>query len=254
MKSNTTADNKDATMAQQLPELSSYIDDQFLSPTNDRGTYLCDANTAEPLQLQRSCSSEQVETALQASQQAYEKGEWEFTPASERADVLDKIADELSKPEYANAIAHADSITTGAIIRTTRKMAQMVPMVFRGAAQYIREGNLDKKVAGPKGDVDYFRSPWGPSLLISPWNGPTAIGSHKIASALAAGAPCIIKPSEWAPHSAILMAEAISKVDLPAGIFQMTCGNRVIGSQMVEDARIKAVSFTGGLGGGRAIA
>ncbi len=241
-------------MSPQLPELTNYINGGTSVPTVDRKNSLCNANTAEPIQAQLSCDADQVEEALQAAHTAYEGGEWEHTPAAERADILDKIADELAKPEVAEVISYSDSITTGAIVHTTRKMAAIVPMVFKGAAQFIRQGGLDQKVPGPQGEVDYFMRPWGPSLLISPWNGPTAIGSHKIASALAAGAPCILKPSEWAPHSAIVMAEAIDKVGLPKGTFQLTIGNRTIGSPMVEDSRIKSVSFTGGLAGGRAIA
>ncbi|MGK0500294.1 MAG: acyl-CoA reductase-like NAD-dependent aldehyde dehydrogenase [Oceanicoccus sp.] len=238
----------------KLPKLTNYINGSTSTPTVDRHNDLRNANTAEPLQAQLSCDAEQVEEALQAADLAYQKGEWEHTPASERADVLDRIADELAKPETTDMISHADAITTGAIIRTTRKMAAMVPLMFRGAAQYIRNGGLDRKENGPLGDVEYFMRPWGPTLLISPWNGPTAIGSHKIASALAAGAPAILKPSEWAPHSAIVMTEAIERVGLPQGTFQLTIGNRTIGSPMVADPRIKSVSFTGGLAGGRAIA
>lgn len=238
----------------QLPELTNYINGDTSTPALDRGNSLRNANTTEPLQAQLSCTPEQVEEALAATDRAYQQGEWEHTPAAERADTLDRIADLLAEPQVTDAISYADAVTTGAIIRTTRKMASLVPHVFRGAAQYIREGGLDRKVPGPNGDVNYFMRPWGPTLLISPWNGPTAIGAHKIASALAAGAPCIMKPSEWAPHSAIIMAQAINQAGLPKGTFQLTCGNRVIGSQMVEDRRIASISFTGGLGGGRAIA
>jgi acyl-CoA reductase-like NAD-dependent aldehyde dehydrogenase len=75
-----------------------------------------------------------------------------------------------------------------------------------------------------------------------------------MASALAAGAPAIFKPSEFAPHSAIVMARAIHKAGLPVGAFQLLCGNRQIGGPIVQDARIRSVSFTGGLAGGRAVA
>jgi len=241
-------------MSQKLPALENLIDGKWSIPEIDRQKDLRDANTGEPVQAQLSCSLDQVEVAMAAADAAHKAGEWERTPAAERADKLDEIAAELAKPEYTDTIAHADSITTGAIIRTTRKMATIAPLVFKMAADYIRTGALDRRVEGPLGDVEYFMRPWGPALLISPWNGPTAIGSHKIASALAAGAPCIMKPSEWAPHSAIMMAKAIDKVGLPHGTFQLTCGNRIIGGQMVQDPRMASVSFTGGLTGGRAIA
>ncbi len=238
----------------ELPELFSYIASRRVAPAVDRDNTLRDPNTRESLQTQWSCSEEQVETALASALNAFHNEEWENTPASQRADVLDAIADRLAVKEVENSIAYADAITTGAVIRVTQRMAQLAPFVFRGAAQYIRNGALEQTLPGKAGDVSYFRRPWGPALLVSPWNGPTAIGSHKIASALAAGAPCIMKPSEWAPHSALIMAEAIMDAGLPEGVFQLTCGSRHIGGQMVSDQRIKAVSFTGGTAGGRAIA
>ena len=237
-----------------LPQLRNYIDGDINVPTVARDNMLRDPNNRQPLQAQMSCSAEQVETALAAADAAYQRGEWEHTPASERASMLDLIADALEQPAVRERIAYVDAITTGAVINVTRGMSKLAPLVFRGAAQYIREGNLAHQLPGKHGEVAYFRSPWGPSLLVTPWNGPTAIGSHKIASALAAGAPCIMKPSEWAPHSALIMAQIIHSMDLPRGSFQLTCGSRQVGGQMVDDARIKAISFTGGTAGGRVIA
>ena len=237
-----------------LPALLNYIDGAVEAPTQARGNTLRDPNNRQPLQAQMSSAPERVEAALAAAHAAHNAGEWEETPAATRADILDRIADQLAQPAMCERIAYADAITTGAVINVTRHMAQLAPFVFRSAANYIRAGHLSQKLPGKMGEVEYFRRPWGPALLVSPWNGPTAIGSHKIASALAAGAPCIMKPSEWAPHSALLMAEVIHAQGLPRGTFQLTCGSRHIGGQMVGDARIKAISFTGGTAGGRVIA
>ena len=237
-----------------LPPLRSFIDGEVVVPEVDRESVLRNPNDRQVLQAQFSCSSTQVERAIAAADYAFAQGEWENTPPAQRADVLERIADAIDKPAILERIAHADAVTTGAVIRITQKMAKLAPFVFRHAAAYIREGGLEHKLQGKRGDVEYFRRPWGPALLVSPWNGPTAIGSHKIASALAAGAPCIAKPSEWAPHSAIIMAEIIDQLDLPRGVFQLTCGSRHIGGQMVEDHRIKSISFTGGTLGGQVIA
>lgn len=237
-----------------LPALRNYIDNQVELPTVERGNVLRNPNTLEPLQAQLSSSPDQVERALAAADAAYRRGDWENTPTEQRAAVLERIADTLDTPGMRESMAHADAITTGAVINVTRHMAKLAPLVFRAAAHYIREGHLLRKLPGGAGEVEYARRPWGPALLVSPWNGPTAIGSHKIASALAAGAPCIMKPSEWAPHSAVLMAQAIQQQDLPTGTFQLTCGSRHIGAQLVDDERIRAISFTGGTAGGRVIA
>jgi acyl-CoA reductase-like NAD-dependent aldehyde dehydrogenase len=244
----------DQTGENTLPELLNYINGDVEAPLLDRHNEIRNPNDLSSLQGQFSCTQEQVERVLAASDAAFHSGEWENTAAGERADIFDAIADQLEAPGVAERLAYSDSVTTGAVINTTQRMAQLAPFIFRGAAQYIREGGLSTTLPGKVGQVEYFRRPWGPSLLVSPWNGPTAIGCHKIASALAAGAPCIMKPSEWAPHSALIVAEIIHQLDLPRGTFQLTCGSRHIGGQMVSDPRIKAVSFTGGTAGGRAIA
>jgi acyl-CoA reductase-like NAD-dependent aldehyde dehydrogenase len=238
----------------KLPELENFIAGEISRPTVPRGSVLRNPNTREELQAQLSSSREDCERAVSAAHACYEKGDWEGLGPEGRAGFLDAIADELAKPEHQEIISYSDSITTGAVRAVTRKMAALVPLVFRGAAKVARSGVLAKKVPGPRGEVEVFKRPWGPTFLISPWNGPTAIGSHKMASALAAGAPAIFKPSEFAPHSAIVMAHAIHRAGLPRGAFQLLCGNREIGGAIVADPRIRSVSFTGGLVGGRAVA
>jgi acyl-CoA reductase-like NAD-dependent aldehyde dehydrogenase len=252
VKQTTTA--RDDAAVQHLPTLFNYIDGDIVEPVVDRGNDLKNPNDLTVLQAQQSASEEQLETALAASDRAYQQGEWENTPARTRADILDTIADKLDNPEIAAQMAYADAVTTGAVIQITQLMAKLAPFAYRAAANHLRTGAMDKVLPGKLGDVSYLRRPWGPALLVVPWNGPTAIGSHKIASALAAGAPCIVKPSEWAPHSALVMADAIQNSDLPQGTFQLLCGSRDLGSQMVSDERIKAISFTGGTAGGRSIA
>lgn len=239
--------------ADELPRLLNYIDGQVDTPLLLRNSSLINPNSLEPMQEQLSCSEEQVERALASADTAYQAGEWENTSADQRADILDEIAVRLSDEHLAESIARADALTTGAVISVTRTMAKLAPLSFKAAAQFLREDKLEKRLPGKIGEVEYFRRPWGPALLVSPWNGPTAIGSHKIASALAAGAPCIAKPSEWAPHSAIVMAGVIDELGLPRGTFQLTCGNRIAAGAMVGDPRIKSISFTGGTAGGRAI-
>ena len=251
----TAAANKSENAAVPvLPELCNYIDGGTSVPAIDRANSLRNPNNQQEIQGQLSCSEEQVEAALASADAAFSAGEWEHTPVEERAVALEAIATKLEQPTIREQLAFVDAITTGAVIKATRQMARLAPFVFRATADYLRNTGLSSRLPGKLGEVEYFRSPLGPALLVSPWNGPTAIGSHKIASALGAGAPCIIKPSEWAPHSALIMAGIIDDIGLPRGTFQLTCGNRGIGGQMVGDPRIKSVSFTGGLAGGRAIA
>lgn len=204
--------------------------------------------------IEQSASTlEQIEAALESAHNLHQMGTWD-EDANARADALESIAAYLALPERLEAIAVADSITTGVVIGVSRRLAYLLPSMFFGAARVIREGDLSQVGDGPLGAVRYFRRAWGPALLISPWNAPTLIGAHKLASALAAGAPAIVKPSIWTPHSALMMFEAIDALGLPVGAASLLMGDRNAITPALHDARVQAVSFTGGLNGGRAIA
>ena len=96
--------------------------------------------------------------------------------------------------------------------------------------------------------------PWGPTALITPWNAPSAMVVKKMAYALAAGAPVIVKPSSAAPHSAELIAEAAAAAGFPAGTWSLVRGGAVLGRSISEDPRIAAISMTGSTPVGRDIA
>jgi acyl-CoA reductase-like NAD-dependent aldehyde dehydrogenase len=236
-----------------LPALRNYIDGAWHECGPNSPVFTCDANTKAPLQAQAGAPSALVEAVLASAHTCHELGEWERDHEG-RARVLDAIADYLRQPNIQESIAQADSLTTGVVIGVSRRLTAMIPYLFTGAAQVIRDGDLVRHMTGPKGVLEYHRKPWGPALLISPWNGPTPIGGHKLASALAAGAPALVKPSIWTPHSALAMFEAIDAIGLPKGAAGLLMGDRHVIAPMLNDSRVKAVSFTGGLSGGRAVA
>ncbi|WP_407810935.1 aldehyde dehydrogenase family protein, partial [Staphylococcus aureus] len=66
-------------------------------------------------------------------------------------------------------------------------------------------------------DVRLYKVPWGPAAILTPWNGPSFIPAAKMVSALAAGCPVILKPSEHAPSSAQIIVECFVKAGLPDG-------------------------------------
>lgn len=236
-----------------LPELENYVGGAFASPTGVQGQQICDANTGKPLQLQIGAGLDQVEAALAAADHCYRETDWE-RDVERRIAVLEQTAEGLSRPDIAEQIAQIDSLTCGVVIGATRKLASMLPILFKHAAHLLREGRLREIHPGPLGDITYFRRAWGPALLISPWNGPTPIGAHKLASAIAAGAPALVKPSVWTPHSALIITRLLHEAGIPEGAVNLVMGDRNAVRPLLNDARIKAVSFTGGLGGGRAVA
>lgn len=237
----------------KLPELKNYVGGAFVPPTGLQGQHICDANTARPLQTQLGASLDQVEAALASADNCYSNSDWERDTAS-RIAVLEKAAAAVADPEVAEQIAQVDALTCGVVIGATRKLASMLPVLFGHAAQLLKDGKLEEIHPGPCGDVSYFRRPWGPALLISPWNGPTPIGAHKLSSAIAAGAPALVKPSVWTPHSALIITRLLHEAGMPNGAVSLIMGDRNAVRPLLNDPRVKSVSFTGGLGGGRAVA
>ncbi len=179
---------------------------------------------------------------------------WGRRAASERADALDRVASAVEL--IAPSIVEAEATATGVPLRQTSMLAVILSGAFRLAAAQLREGWLSTTINREDGRaVHVDRLPWGPAACLVPWNAPAPMAAHKVASALAAGCPTIVKPSELAPMGTQLLAEAIaSALDGDRGAFQLIHGDSRAGSRLVSDPRIRAVSFTGGLAGGRSVA
>lgn len=234
-----------------LPQQSNYINGEWSTPEDEAG-WICDANTGANLQRQKQSSSKQVDAAISRLADDFQESEWSHIDVKERAAILNSIAVELDK--RSEEIAYVDSITTGVLLASTRAVGKICGASFRAAANLIvGETNQTTHLENEYGQVYIQRLPRGPAAVIAPWNAPSGIACHKIASALAAGCNVLYKPSEWSPHSAQYIVQAILSTALPKNTIQLVLGDAQVGAQIVDDARIKAVSFTGGSVGGRAV-
>ncbi|WP_433382784.1 aldehyde dehydrogenase family protein [Actinoplanes sp. CA-142083] len=178
-------------------------------------------------------------------------------PASDRADVLDAVAAAVA--EAASEIVLLEAKATGVPIRQTTPLGMILSGAFALAVAQLRTGLLRSTATREDGrEVVVERLPWGPAACLVPWNAPAPMAAHKVANALAAGCPTILKPSEYAPFGTTRLAQVISSVlaekGAPPALFQLLQGGADVGARIVGDTRIRAVSFTGGLAGGRAVA
>lgn len=236
----------------KLNALLDYIDGKWSAPNVNMGTWIHNPNNNTPLQPQLATEENALEQALETAARVHQSGIWANMPHAERAALLNKVADELDK--HQNEMAFVESLTTGVILSLTKMLCRIPAMAFRQAAEQLESEWTNSTLPGHYGAVEVLRRPWGPAALIAPWNAPAPIAAHKLANALAAGCTAILKPSEWAPHSCGILAQAVEAAGLPNGVFQMVHGGASVGARLVEDKRIRAVSFTGGLKGGRAVA
>src|SRR2546430_7095977 len=170
-------------------------------------------------------------------------------PAHKRAEILVRVAgalgrrleeaaklisDEAGKPLKAARVeaARAMSTYTFAAVEARKLAGEIVPM---DAAQ-AGEGKLGFTLRRPIGVVG----------AISPFNFPLNLVAHKIAPALAAGCAVVLKPASQTPLSALLLAELETEAGLPPGWVNVLVGPASeIGDVIVEDERVKAITFTG---------
>lgn len=225
-------------MSIELPEIRGFIDGEWHAATVDLGVALENPASGEQIGRTVATAPELVERALEVADSAVGRIE---------ADTLDTIADTLH--ERSQYLAELDAFATGVPISQTEPLSAIVSGSFRLAAAQLRAGALREDRDG----VEVHRLPLGPALCLVPWNAPAPMAAHKVANALAAGCPVILKVSELAPYSATVLAETIA-AHVPAGMFQLVHGGVETGARLVADARVKAVSFTGGVPGGQAVA
>ena len=235
-----------------LPEQQDLIDGRWVAAGTDRSEWIEHSADGRAEQVQREATPESIERALAAAWRVHESAEWWRLDDAARAAVLDTAADRLAAevPE----IAALESATTGVVNAMTNMLGFIVHGAFRLAADQLRAGVLDARFDGPTGaGVEVRRLPFGPALLLCPWNAPAPMAAHKMASALAAGCPVIVKPPERAPHGTVAMVRAIDGL-FPSGTVQLLHGGPATATALMTDRRVRSVSFTGGIVGGRAVA
>ncbi|CAN5246244.1 aldehyde dehydrogenase family protein [soil metagenome] len=184
-----------------------------------------------------------------AALDAAEKAMQEPLPAHKRAAILDRVAALLS--ERADDAARTISSEAGKPMKAARVEASRAVSTFTMAAVEARKlaGDVVPMDASPAGAGKLaftLRQPIGIVGAISPFNFPLNLVAHKVAPALAAGCAVVLKPASQTPLSALLLAELEAQAGLPAGWLNVVCGPAgEIGDVLVEDERVKLITFTG---------
>lgn len=195
---------------------------------------------------------EEARAAVDAAASAFEA--WSKTPAYERAQWLYRMADAI-EADF-EAFAQAESRDTGKPVALARRMdiprAVANLRFFAGAVQHTESESY--MTDSPRALNYVVRRPVGPAACIAPWNLPLYLFTWKVAPALAAGCTVVAKPSELAPYTAWMWGNICENIGLPPGVFNIVHGlGATAGAPLVQDPRVKAVSFTGGTATGALI-
>jgi 5-carboxymethyl-2-hydroxymuconic-semialdehyde dehydrogenase len=162
-----------------------------------------------------------VNQAVLAARAALETGPWPGMAAPDRAQVLSGIADAIEA--QAADIAAAEALGPGLPVTQATEQAARAGAVFRLAADLITAGSDEARAAGGPGYL--LARPAGIAGLITPWRTPFLAQARALAPALAAGCTVVLKPDEWAPLPAALLAEITAAAGLPDGVLNIVHGS-----------------------------
>ena len=234
-----------------MRRLTNFIGGEAVAPKGGKYVELIDPSTGQPFAEMPISDANDVDHAVSVAQAAFQS--WRRATPSQRSLALLKIADIIEA--NAEQIVAVEAENCGKIIAVTMS-EEIPPMVdqirfFAGAARLLEGRGASEYMEGMTSYVR--REPIGVCAAVTPWNYPMMMAVWKWAPAIAAGNTMVLKPSDTTPASTILMAELMGQV-LPAGVFNVICGDRDTGRLLVEHPVPAMASITGSVRAGMEVA
>ncbi len=238
----------------QLPEFAQhylsrtkqlYIDGKFVDAQSGKTFPVFNPATGEILAEVAEGDVADINLAVAAARRAFESKAWSGLPPSQRARLIDKLADKLE--ERLEDFALLESLDNGKPLAVAR--VADVPMSVDNL-RYM--AGWATKILGDSipiaGDFHAYtrREPIGVVGQIIPWNFPLLMAAWKLGPALAAGCTIVLKPAEQTPLSALLLAEIAAEVGFPPGVLNVVPGyGETAGAALAEHPDVDKVAFTG---------
>jgi succinate-semialdehyde dehydrogenase / glutarate-semialdehyde dehydrogenase len=197
----------------------------------------------------------QVKDALAAlTAAAHAQGEWAVHPPRERGEILRRA--------YEAIVAQTDELALLMTLEMGKAVAESKAEIGY-AAEFFRwfseeavriHGRYMVNTTG-EGRILTMRQPVGPCVFVTPWNFPMAMGTRKLAPALAAGCTVVVKPAKQTPLSMLALAKILQEAGLPAGVLNVITAKHSgeVIEPLLKDGRTRKLSFTGSTEVGRTL-
>ena len=179
---------------------------------------------------------------------------WAATPARERGEVLRSVFEMII--ERADDFATLMTLEMGKVVAESMGEVKYGAEFFRWfAEEAVRIGGRYTPSPAGTGRIIVTKQPVGPCYAITPWNFPLAMGTRKIGPALAAGCSMIVKPAQETPLTMLLLAKLMTEAGLPSGVLSVLATNkpREVTTALIDDGRLRKLTFTGSTGVGKAL-
>lgn len=214
-----------------------YIGGAWVEPVGTGSFELVNPATETPFAHVRLGAVEDVDRAVAAARQAF--ATFSVSTKAERIALLERIAEVFAARQA--DLMRAISEEMGAPLSLTGQTSTAL-QAFRQAVVTLREYEFERRM----GDNVVLREPIGVCALITAWNWPLQLLCGKLASAIAAGCTVVVKPSEYTPVDALLLAEVLDAAEVPAGVVNVINGDGpTVGEALSRHPDVDMISFTG---------
>ena len=199
------------------------------------GELLCEVHEA---------GDEDIHQAVTAARSAFHSSEWSRMKPSDREALLHRIADRMD--ERREELGWLETLSNGKVLSDGIGDVGPSSDIFRYYAGWVRK-ICGKTIPVDGDDLVYtLRQPVGVCGQIVPWNYPLLMASWKIAPAIACGCTVVLKPSEWTPLTALVLAEICTEVGVPAGVVNVVPGyGAIAGEALARHMDVDKLAFTG---------
>jgi betaine-aldehyde dehydrogenase len=232
-------------------QLSNFIGGEFVAPSEGRYTDVVNPSTGAVYASAPLSTEPDIDAAFGAASRAFT--DWRKTTPGERMGYLLRMADAIESNAERLVAAEAENTGKPVALTLAEEIPPMVDQIrfFAGAARMLEGKASAEYMRGYSSTIR--REPVGVVGSVAPWNYPMMMAVWKFAPALAAGNTMVLKPSDTTPASTVLMAELFADI-LPAGVFNVVCGDRSTGAALTQHPTPAMVSITGSTAAGKAVA
>ena len=232
-------------------ETEFFIDGAWVKPNSDQTLSVINPSTEESIAVITLGDETDLNRAVMAAKTA--QGEWSETSVEERKSLLEALlAIYKSKMNEMAAVISSEMGAPLSMAQAAQSGAGYAHL--RQTIKTLETFSFVTEVPKKEGVDHVFHEPIGVVGLITPWNWPMNQVMLKVAPALAAGCSVILKPSEIAPLSSMMLADMIEEAHFPKGVFNLINGDGVgVGTWLTQHPDVAAISFTGSTRAGRLI-
>ena len=238
-----------------------YIDGKWTDASSGATYALPNPATEESVGIVPDATRDDMKRAIEAARKAFDEGPWPKSAPQERARVLNQIADgiERRKEKFREVLIAAHGVEY-----LTQHVQLEIPItLLRTYAELVLRFEFEQllpvqSVQSPMGPMVVssmaYHQPVGVCGMIPTWNFPLFVSAQKLGPALATGCTMVFKPSPFGPLIDLLLAEVVEESDLPAGVYNVVCGESAeLGIELTESPYVDKISFTGSVSTGKRV-